>query len=132
MLEARLPSEVFLRSPTAGGLQATECNARRAAPKKGRKRPYGQHLARRRHGGLTETIPHFSLNDSDDMSAKINRPDEDATGAGDLSITIAPAAVANTTLDATGARIRQVPREGCTGLEQLACSGEPGDKGCIT
>ncbi len=39
----------------------------------------------------------------------INRPDEDATGAGELSITLVPAAIANAIFDATGARIREVP-----------------------
>jgi len=39
----------------------------------------------------------------------INRPDEEATGAGELSITIVAAAIANAIFDATGARIRQVP-----------------------
>jgi nicotinate dehydrogenase subunit B len=39
----------------------------------------------------------------------INRPDEDATGAGELAITIVPAAIANAIFDATGARVREVP-----------------------
>jgi nicotinate dehydrogenase subunit B len=39
----------------------------------------------------------------------INRPDEDATGAGELAITLVPAAIANAIFDATGARIREVP-----------------------
>jgi CO/xanthine dehydrogenase Mo-binding subunit len=39
----------------------------------------------------------------------INRPDENATGAGETSITIVAAAIANAIFDATGARIRQVP-----------------------
>ena len=39
----------------------------------------------------------------------INRPDEEATGAGELSITIVAAAIANAIFDATGARIREVP-----------------------
>ena len=39
----------------------------------------------------------------------INRPDENATGAGELSITLVPAAIANAIFDATGARIREVP-----------------------
>ena len=38
-----------------------------------------------------------------------NRPDEEATGAGELAITIVAAAIANAIFDATGARIRQVP-----------------------
>jgi CO/xanthine dehydrogenase Mo-binding subunit len=38
-----------------------------------------------------------------------NRPDEEATGAGETSITVVAAAVANAIFDATGARIRQVP-----------------------
>ena len=39
----------------------------------------------------------------------INRPDEDATGAGELAITLVPAAIANAIFDATGVRIREVP-----------------------
>jgi nicotinate dehydrogenase subunit B len=39
----------------------------------------------------------------------INRPDEEATGAGELSITIVAPAIANAIFDATGARIRQIP-----------------------
>ena len=39
----------------------------------------------------------------------INRPDEEAMGAGETSITIVAAAVANAVFDATGARLRQVP-----------------------
>ena len=39
----------------------------------------------------------------------LNRPDEEATGAGELSITIVASAIGNAIFDATGARIRQVP-----------------------
>jgi len=39
----------------------------------------------------------------------INRPNENAAGAGETSITIVAAAIANAIFDATGARIRQVP-----------------------
>ena len=39
----------------------------------------------------------------------INRPDENATGAGETSITIVAAAIGNAIFDATGTRIRQVP-----------------------
>jgi len=39
----------------------------------------------------------------------INRPDGEAMGAGETSITIVAAAVANGIFDATGARVRQVP-----------------------
>jgi nicotinate dehydrogenase subunit B len=39
----------------------------------------------------------------------INRPDEEATGAGELSITLVAGAVANAIFDATGARLREVP-----------------------
>jgi nicotinate dehydrogenase subunit B len=39
----------------------------------------------------------------------INRPEEEAAGAGELSITIVAAALANAIFDATGARIREVP-----------------------
>lgn len=38
-----------------------------------------------------------------------NRPDKEATGAGELAITIVAPAIANAIFDATGARIRQVP-----------------------
>jgi nicotinate dehydrogenase subunit B len=39
----------------------------------------------------------------------VNRPDEEATGAGETSITIIAPAIANAIFDATGARIRQAP-----------------------
>jgi CO/xanthine dehydrogenase Mo-binding subunit len=39
----------------------------------------------------------------------INRPDAEANGAGETSITVTAAAIANAIFDATGARIRQVP-----------------------
>ena len=39
----------------------------------------------------------------------INRPDEEATGAGETAITIVAAAIGNAIFDATGARVRQVP-----------------------
>lgn len=39
----------------------------------------------------------------------LNRPDQEATGAGETSITVAAAALANAIFDATGARIRQIP-----------------------
>jgi len=39
----------------------------------------------------------------------LNRPDEEATGAGETSITIIAAAVGNAIFDATGARLRQIP-----------------------
>jgi len=39
----------------------------------------------------------------------INRPDEEATGAGETTITVMAAAIGNAIFDATGARIRQVP-----------------------
>ena len=41
--------------------------------------------------------------------AIINRPEEEATGAGELAITLAASAIGNAIFDATGARIRQVP-----------------------
>jgi CO/xanthine dehydrogenase Mo-binding subunit len=53
----------------------------------------------------------------------INRPDEEATGAGELAITVVPAAIANAIFDATGARIREVPftsERVKTALKQLA------------
>jgi nicotinate dehydrogenase subunit B len=42
-------------------------------------------------------------------SVLLNRPNQEATGAGELSITLVPAAIGNAIFDATGARIRQVP-----------------------
>ncbi len=39
----------------------------------------------------------------------VNRPDEEATGAGETSITIVAAAIGNAIFDATGARLRQSP-----------------------
>jgi CO/xanthine dehydrogenase Mo-binding subunit len=39
----------------------------------------------------------------------LDRPDRDATGAGETSITIVAAAIGNAIFDATGTRIRQVP-----------------------
>jgi CO/xanthine dehydrogenase Mo-binding subunit len=39
----------------------------------------------------------------------INRPDEEATGAGETTITIIAPAIANAVFDATGARLRQIP-----------------------
>jgi CO/xanthine dehydrogenase Mo-binding subunit len=39
----------------------------------------------------------------------INRPTENATGAGELAITIVAPAIANAVFDATGVRIRQIP-----------------------
>ncbi len=39
----------------------------------------------------------------------LDRPDRDATGAGETSITIVAAAIGNAIFDATGARLRQVP-----------------------
>ena len=39
----------------------------------------------------------------------VNRPDEEATGAGETSITVIAAAIGNAIFDATGVRIRQIP-----------------------
>jgi nicotinate dehydrogenase subunit B len=39
----------------------------------------------------------------------LNQLDEEATGAGETSITIAAAAIGNAIFDATGARLRQIP-----------------------
>jgi len=39
----------------------------------------------------------------------LNRPEEEATGAGETSITVAAAALGNAIFDATGARLRQIP-----------------------
>lgn len=39
----------------------------------------------------------------------VDRPDEEATGAGETSITLIAAAVGNAIFDATGARLRQIP-----------------------
>ena len=53
-------------------------------------------------------------------SVLIDRPDDEAMGAGETAITIVAAAVGNAIFDATGARIREVPftpgaREGGAG-----------------
>lgn len=42
-------------------------------------------------------------------SVLLNRPDEEATGAGETSITVMAAALGNAIFDATGARVRQIP-----------------------
>ena len=42
-------------------------------------------------------------------SVLLNRPDDEATGAGETSITVVAAAIGNAIFDATGARLRQVP-----------------------
>ncbi|PWU05906.1 MAG: hypothetical protein C5B51_13550 [Terriglobia bacterium] len=39
----------------------------------------------------------------------LDQPDEEATGAGETSITVAAAAIGNAIFDATGARLRQIP-----------------------
>jgi CO/xanthine dehydrogenase Mo-binding subunit len=39
----------------------------------------------------------------------VNRPDEEATGSGETSITVVAAAIGNAIFDAVGARLRQVP-----------------------
>ena len=39
----------------------------------------------------------------------VNRPDEEATGAGETSITVIAAAIGNAIFDATGVRLRQIP-----------------------
>ena len=39
----------------------------------------------------------------------LNRPEEEATGAGETSITVIAAAIGNAMFDATGARLRQIP-----------------------
>jgi CO/xanthine dehydrogenase Mo-binding subunit len=39
----------------------------------------------------------------------INRPDEEATGAGETAITVMAGAIANAIYDATGVRIREIP-----------------------
>jgi CO/xanthine dehydrogenase Mo-binding subunit len=39
----------------------------------------------------------------------LDRPDEEATGAGETSITVVAAALGNAIFDATGARLRQIP-----------------------
>jgi CO/xanthine dehydrogenase Mo-binding subunit len=42
-------------------------------------------------------------------SVLVNRPDVEATGAGETAITIVAAAIGNAIFDATGARVREVP-----------------------
>jgi CO/xanthine dehydrogenase Mo-binding subunit len=39
----------------------------------------------------------------------VDQPDENATGAGETSITVMAAAIGNAIFDATGARLRQIP-----------------------
>jgi CO/xanthine dehydrogenase Mo-binding subunit len=39
----------------------------------------------------------------------VNRPDDEATGAGETSITVVAAAIGNAVFDATGARLREIP-----------------------
>ena len=39
----------------------------------------------------------------------MNRPDDEATGAGETAITVMAAAIGNAIFDATGARLRQIP-----------------------
>ena len=39
----------------------------------------------------------------------MNRPDDEATGAGETSITVMAAAIGNAIFDATGVRLRQIP-----------------------
>jgi nicotinate dehydrogenase subunit B len=39
----------------------------------------------------------------------LNRPEEEATGAGETAITVIAAAIGNAVFDATGARLRQIP-----------------------
>ena len=39
----------------------------------------------------------------------LNRPDEEATGAGETAITVIAASIGNAVFDATGARLRQIP-----------------------
>lgn len=52
-------------------------------------------------------------------SVLINRPDKPQMGAGETTITIVAAAIANAVFDATGARIRQVPFTPARVLEAL-------------
>ena len=49
----------------------------------------------------------------------INRPDKPQMGAGETTITIVAAAIANAVFDATGARLRQVPFVPARVLEAL-------------
>jgi nicotinate dehydrogenase subunit B len=42
-------------------------------------------------------------------SVLINRPDEEAMGAGETTITLTAAAIGNAVFDATGGRLREVP-----------------------
>jgi len=39
----------------------------------------------------------------------MNRPDDEATGAGETSITVMAAAIGNAIFDATGVRLRRAP-----------------------
>ena len=51
---------------------------------------------------VTVAVPHIE-------SVLINRPDAEASGAGETTITVTAAAIGNAIFDATGARVRQVP-----------------------
>jgi nicotinate dehydrogenase subunit B len=64
-------------------------------------------------------------------SVLLDRPDSDAMGAGETTITIVAAAVANAIFDATGARIREVPFTPAriTAALDLSRSGRSGRSG---
>ena len=53
-------------------------------------------------------------------SVLINRPDAEASGAGETAITVVAAAVGNAIFDATGARIREVPFTADRGRQAVA------------
>jgi nicotinate dehydrogenase subunit B len=60
------------------------------------------------HWGNYHTLP-LGFDVPKIETVQINRPDQAATGAGELAITVVAAAVGNAIFDATGARIRQIP-----------------------
>ena len=95
--------------------------SRRTAKSDGRRRAAGHEPRARRRSHLGRSEGHLGrLGDAITLCplgfdipkievVLLNRPDEDATGAGETSITIVAAAIGNAIFDATGARIREVP-----------------------
>ena len=102
------------------GLRADLESRRHAQPARRRRAAGHEPRARRRSDvgrpeGDVDRLAHVStacrsaLDVPAIESVLINRPDVEATGAGETAITIVAAAIGNAIFDATGARIRQVP-----------------------
>jgi CO/xanthine dehydrogenase Mo-binding subunit len=53
----------------------------------------------------------------------LDRPEEEATGAGETSITVIAAAIGNAVFDATGVRLRGIPLTAEAGKRGLAGRG---------